>query len=39
MITTIPDKGINIILINNKGNFPRIELTNEIIKEVLKSKQ
>ena len=39
MITTIPDKGINIILINNKGGFPRIELTNEIIKEVLKPKE
>ena len=39
MMTIIPDKGINIILINNKGKFPRIELTNEIVKEVLNRNQ
>ncbi len=32
MIVTIPQSGINIILLNNKGDFPRIELTNEILK-------
>ncbi|MGB1241145.1 MAG: serine hydrolase [Chitinophagales bacterium] len=32
MITTIPERGITLILLNNKGNFPRIELTNEILK-------
>ena len=32
MITTVPEKGINIILLSNTGNFPRIELTNEILK-------
>ena len=32
MITTVPEKGINIILLSNTGNFPRIELTNEIVK-------
>ncbi len=34
MITTIPEKGINVILLNNTGNFPRIELTNEILKTI-----
>ena len=32
MITTVPEKGINIILLSNTGDFPRIELTNEILK-------
>jgi CubicO group peptidase (beta-lactamase class C family) len=32
MITTLPKSGITIILLSNKGNFPRIELTNEMLK-------
>lgn len=32
MITTIPEKGVSIILLSNKGDFPRIDLTNEILK-------
>lgn len=32
MITSIPESGIHIILLNNKGDFPRIELTKEILK-------
>lgn len=31
MITSIPESGVNIILLNNKGNFPRIALTNDIL--------
>lgn len=34
IILTIPDSGINIILINNKGNFPRIQLANDILKVI-----
>ncbi|MGB1205781.1 MAG: serine hydrolase [Chitinophagales bacterium] len=32
MITTIPEQNINIILLSNTGNFPRIDLTNELLK-------
>lgn len=32
MIVTLPESGIHIILLHNKGDFPRIELTNEILK-------
>lgn len=34
MITTVPEQGINIVLLNNKGAFPRIELTNELLKMI-----
>lgn len=34
MITTVPERGINIILLSNTGDFPRIELTNEILKVI-----
>jgi CubicO group peptidase (beta-lactamase class C family) len=32
MITTLPESRITIILLNNKGDFPRIELTSEILR-------
>ncbi|MFT4679499.1 MAG: hypothetical protein ACJAV7_001432 [Flavobacteriales bacterium] len=32
MITSIPESVINVILLSNIGSFPRIELTNEILK-------
>ncbi len=31
MITTIPEKGINIILLGNNGSFPRIDITKQIL--------
>jgi CubicO group peptidase (beta-lactamase class C family) len=34
MITTIPESGINIILLSNKGDFPRIDLTNNLLKVI-----
>jgi len=34
MITSLPESGITIILLNNKGDFPRIELTNEILRRI-----
>lgn len=34
MITTIPEQDINIILLSNAGDFPRIDLTNELLKMV-----
>lgn len=37
-IANIPDKEITIILLNNKGNFPRIQLTNDLINTIEKEK-
>jgi len=38
IILITPSSGTNIILINNKGYFPRIQLTNDILKIISSSK-